>query len=71
MCEIGREIAFRDLKQKLRLALHDGTFLDDDEVSLILIALAHAKGIEKAFCRMFSETFVSPPHEERERKDKK
>jgi predicted homoserine dehydrogenase-like protein len=53
MRQTNKEAEWRDLNIKLKNSMGDGTFIDDNEVMLILTALAHARGIEHAFKRMF------------------
>lgn len=55
MRQTNKEAEWRELNAKLKNSMGEGTFIDDNEVMLILTALAHARGIEHAFKRMFLE----------------
>lgn len=48
------EKSYSDLRAKLSKSIKDGTFLDAEEVHLVMLIMAHCAGIEKAFEVFFS-----------------
>jgi hypothetical protein len=76
MGQTNKEAEWRDLNIKLKNSMGEGTFIDDKEVILILTALAHARGIEHAFKRMFLELCtekqetIGALHDDGEQKEK-